>query len=49
MRIGGASNKNLKNIAVKMVEDYRAIRKNKIGSIFTVILKNTSKIKQFFS
>lgn len=49
MRIGGASNKNLKNIAIKMIEDYRAIRKNKSGNIFTLILKNTSKIKQFFS
>ena len=49
MRIGGASNKNLKNITTKMIEDYRAIRKNKIGGVFTLILKNTSKIKQFFS
>lgn len=49
MRIGGVSNKNLKNIVIKMIEDYRAIRKNKIGGIFTLILKNTSKIKQFFS
>ena len=48
MRIGGASNKNLKNIAIKMIEDYRAIRKNKTGGIYTLILKNTSKIKQFF-
>jgi glycosyltransferase len=48
MRIGGASNKNLQNIVIKMIEDYRAIRKNKIGSVFTLILKNTSKIKQFF-
>lgn len=49
MRVGGASNKNLINIAIKMVEDYRAIRKNKSGNIVTLILKNTSKIKQFFS
>lgn len=49
MRIGGASNKNLKNITIKMIEDYRAIRKNKIGGLFTLILKNTSKIKQFIS
>ena len=49
MRIGGASNKNLKNIAIKMIEDYKAIRKNNSGNIITLILKNTSKIKQFFS
>jgi glycosyltransferase len=48
MRIGGVSNKNLKNIAIKMIEDYKAIRKNKSGNIITLILKNTSKIKQFF-
>ena len=49
MRIGGVSNRNLKNIAIKMIEDYKAIRKNKSGNIVTLILKNTSKIKQFFS
>ena len=48
MRIGGVSNKNLKNITIKMIEDYKAIRKNKSGNIITLILKNTSKIKQFF-
>ena len=49
MRIGGVSNKNLKNIAIKMIEDYKVIRKNNSGNIITLILKNTSKIKQFFS
>jgi glycosyltransferase involved in cell wall biosynthesis len=49
MRVGGTSNKSLRNIAIKMVEDYRAIRKNKIGGIFTLILKNISKIKQFIN
>ena len=49
MRLGGASNKNLKNIVIKMIEDYKAIRKNKSGNMVTLILKNTSKIKQFFS
>lgn len=48
MRVGGVSNKNLKNILLKTCEDYKAIRKNKIGSIGTLVRKNTSKIKQFF-
>ena len=48
MRIGGASNKSLKNIIQKTKEDYRAITSNKIGNWRTLILKNSSKIKQFF-
>ena len=47
MRVGGESNRSLKNIIRKTREDYRAIRSNKIGSIMTLLLKNTSKIKQF--
>jgi glycosyltransferase len=47
MRVGGTSNKSLKNIAIKIMEDYKVIQKNKIGGILTLILKNTSKIKQF--
>lgn len=49
MRVGGISNKNIKNIILKTFEDYKAIRKNKIGSIGTLVRKNTSKIKQFFN
>ena len=49
MRVGGASNRNLKNIIKKSKEDYRAIRSNNIGGFTTLILKNTSKIKQFFN
>lgn len=47
MRLGGASNRNLKNIFKKTKEDYRAIRSNSIGGFITLLLKNTSKIKQF--
>ena len=47
MRLGGASNKSLKNIIQKTKEDYRAITSNKIGNWLTLILKNSSKIKQF--
>ena len=48
MRIGGESNKNIKNILRKMKEDVRALRKNKLGGIHTVFMKNISKIPQLF-
>ena len=48
MRVGGISNRNLINILIKTFEDYKAIRKNRIGNIGTLIRKNTSKIKQFY-
>ena len=48
MRIGGASNKNIKNIIQKTKEDYKAITSNKIGNWVTLFLKNYSKFKQFF-
>jgi hypothetical protein len=47
MRVGGASNRSLKNIIQKTKEDYRAIRSNKLGGIYSILRKNTSKIKQF--
>jgi glycosyltransferase involved in cell wall biosynthesis len=48
MRTGGASNRNIPNILRKSYEDYKAIRKNKAGGIFTLFLKNFNKIEQFF-
>jgi len=47
MRVGGASNKSVKNIIQKSREDYRALKKNHIGGIYTLIIKNISKVKQF--
>lgn len=47
MRVGGASNRSVKNIIKKSKEDYRAILSNNIGGFVTLLLKNTSKIKQF--
>ena len=47
MRVGGASNKSLKNIVQKTKEDFKAIKHNKIGGFGTVLLKNITKIKQF--
>jgi glycosyltransferase len=48
MRIGGESNKSIKNILQKSKEDLKAIKKNNIGGIKTIVYKNISKISQFF-
>ena len=47
MRVGGASNKSLKNIIQKSKEDFRAIRKNNVGGIYTLVFKNLRKLGQF--
>jgi glycosyltransferase len=47
MRLGGESNKSLKNIINKSKEDYRALKKNGIGGICTLLSKNFSKLGQF--
>ncbi len=50
MRIGGASNRSLKNIIIKTAEDYRAWKANNLQKKFyTIPFKNLSKIPQFFS
>ena len=48
MRVGGASNHNMLNIIKKSIEDYRVIRSNNVGGFITLMLKNITKIKQFF-
>ena len=48
MRLGGASNRSLKNLMRKSSEDYRALRRNRVGGIFALLLKNLSKVPQFF-
>jgi glycosyltransferase involved in cell wall biosynthesis len=48
MRLGGESNRNLKNIIIKTKEDYRAMTSNKIGNWRTLFLKNYTKFKQFY-
>jgi len=47
MRLGGESNKNLKNLKRKTAEDVRALRNNKIGEYRTIVMKNISKVPQF--
>ncbi len=48
MRVGGESNKSLKNLFLKSMEDIKAMKKNGIGRHPTsIIIKNISKIPQF--
>ena len=49
MRLGGASNKSLKNLFIKSSEDYKAWKANDLnGGLYTIFLKNFTKIPQFF-
>lgn len=48
MRVGGESNRSLSRILLKSREDYRALHNNGVGGIGTLLLKNFSKITQFF-
>ena len=48
MRVGGASNKSFINIWLKSYEDWQALRTNKMGGLYTLFLKNFSKLGQFF-
>jgi glycosyltransferase involved in cell wall biosynthesis len=47
MRVGGESNRSLRNIMRKSAEDLRALRANGVGGIVTLMLKNGSKLSQF--
>lgn len=47
MRLGGTSNRSLKQIIRKSKEDYRAIRRHRQGGIGTLLCKNLSKLGQF--
>jgi len=48
MRVGGASNKNIKNLVLKTKEDHYAMKKNGVGHVGSLIMKNASKVPQFF-
>lgn len=47
MRVGGESNKSLKNLFQKSKDDLKALKNNGIGHIGSLILKNISKVFQF--
>ncbi|MBP1839099.1 glycosyltransferase family 2 protein [Formosa algae] len=49
MRVGGASNRSLKNIWLKTREDYMAVKGNNLGApVLVICSKNLSKIPQLF-
>jgi len=48
MKTGGKSNKSIRNIIQKSREDLKAMHLNQVGNIYTLFLKNISKIPQFF-
>ena len=47
MRLGGISNRSLKNMIQKSREDYRALRSHQVGGFRSLILKNIRKLPQF--
>lgn len=47
MRVGGASNRSLKNIIQKSREDYAALKLAGVGGLGTLMSKNLRKIEQF--
>lgn len=48
MRIGGLSNRSLRHIMRKSAEDWRALRRHRIGGLGTLMWKNLGKLGQFF-
>lgn len=47
MRLGGVSNRSPRNVLRKSYEDWRALRRHRIGGISTLLWKNVGKIGQF--
>lgn len=47
MRMGGTSNRSIRNIVMKTREDYAAMQLNDIGGIRALLLKNMIKLPQF--
>ncbi|WP_088655204.1 glycosyltransferase family 2 protein [Geofilum rhodophaeum] len=48
MQAGGVSNGSLRGLLQKSLEDYRALRKNRVGGWYSLLAKNLRKIGQFF-
>ena len=49
MRVGGESNRSLSRVMRKSYEDYLALRRNGVGGMGALVLKNSQKIPQFFA
>lgn len=47
MRLGGASNRSLGNVVRKSLDDWRALRTNRVGGMGALCWKNFSKLGQF--
>lgn len=48
MRAGGISNRSLRTIARKSLEDIKILRSNKVGGLWTLLQKNLGKVSQFW-
>ena len=48
MRLGGVSNRSIKNIFLKSSEDLDALKRSNVGGLATLIRKNLSKIFQLW-
>jgi len=48
MRTGGVSNRSLRNILQKSREDLLIARRNHVGGLMTIAMKNLSKVGQFW-
>ena len=48
MRVGGESNRSISRIWRKTLEDYEALRSNRVGGLGALAWKNLSKLTQFF-
>lgn len=48
MRVGGESNRSVGRILQKSREDYRALKRNDVGRLKTLVLKNARKVRQIF-
>jgi glycosyltransferase len=49
MRTGGASNRSASALWRKSSEDWRALRKNGVGGLSSLLCKNLRKLPQFFA
>ena len=47
MRLGGVSNRSLRNLLQKSREDYRALRRHHVGGLGALLFKNLQKLPQF--
>lgn len=48
MRVGGISNRSLRTIVRKSAEDLQIMRRHRLGGVRTLLLKNVSKVAQFW-